>query len=286
MFAAAFADDPDIVVPDVVAVGEHGAGHRVAGEPPSLATVIREGTQEERDHYGELFVRFLFSGPSRTGHAPRRPAPRQLPDHARRRRLARPARRARLRRGRPAARARPARGDGPADPARGARATPRSCSRGCARRASSRTGSGSTRDLLLDYLSPFVEPTQVETFRFSAGVDAGAVRADQQPAGAGVHGRDQAQPAAVVPAHPPHLDRRDRRAQPARGGGAVPGDPARSTCRASPSRLSGGSERRYITCRPDEAVRADRRRRARCRRSRSRATARGVRRPCWSRRRR
>src|SRR4029078_1720389 len=28
---------------------------------------IREGTQEERDHYGELLVRFLFAGPSRTG---------------------------------------------------------------------------------------------------------------------------------------------------------------------------------------------------------------------------
>ena len=33
----------------------------------SLAQVIREGTQEERDHYGELFVRFLFEGPRRTG---------------------------------------------------------------------------------------------------------------------------------------------------------------------------------------------------------------------------
>ena len=35
--------------------------------PASLASVIREGTQEERDHYGELLVRFLFAGPSRTG---------------------------------------------------------------------------------------------------------------------------------------------------------------------------------------------------------------------------
>ena len=29
--------------------------------------MIREGSQEERDHYGELFVRFLFAGPARTG---------------------------------------------------------------------------------------------------------------------------------------------------------------------------------------------------------------------------
>jgi predicted unusual protein kinase regulating ubiquinone biosynthesis (AarF/ABC1/UbiB family) len=35
--------------------------------PHSLAHVIREGTQAERDHYGELFVRFLFEGPRRTG---------------------------------------------------------------------------------------------------------------------------------------------------------------------------------------------------------------------------
>ena len=33
----------------------------------SLARVIREGTQEERDHYGLLFVRFLMDAPRRTG---------------------------------------------------------------------------------------------------------------------------------------------------------------------------------------------------------------------------
>ena len=35
--------------------------------PVSLATVIADGTQAERDHYGELLVRFLFAGPARTG---------------------------------------------------------------------------------------------------------------------------------------------------------------------------------------------------------------------------
>ena len=35
--------------------------------PASLATIIATGTQEERDHYGELLVRFLFAGPARTG---------------------------------------------------------------------------------------------------------------------------------------------------------------------------------------------------------------------------
>ena len=35
--------------------------------PASLAQVIREGSQAERDHYGEAYVRFLFGGPARTG---------------------------------------------------------------------------------------------------------------------------------------------------------------------------------------------------------------------------
>lgn len=67
VFAAEYADDPDIVVPDVLA----GTGHVLVTEwldsPASLAQVIRDGSQAERDHYGELFVRFLFGGPARTG---------------------------------------------------------------------------------------------------------------------------------------------------------------------------------------------------------------------------
>lgn len=66
-FAAAFRDDPDFVVPDVVASGEKVLITEWLESPYSLAHVIREGTQEERDHYGELLARFLFSGPSRTG---------------------------------------------------------------------------------------------------------------------------------------------------------------------------------------------------------------------------
>ncbi len=49
----------------------------------SLARVIREGTQEERDHYGQLFVRFMFGRAPPHRHAARRPAPRQLPAAAR-----------------------------------------------------------------------------------------------------------------------------------------------------------------------------------------------------------
>ncbi|CAM3579115.1 ABC1 kinase family protein [Nocardioides zeicaulis] len=66
-YAEAFADHPDIVVPGVVSVGEEVLVTEWMDSPHSLAHVIREGTQEERDHYGELFVRFLFEGPKRTG---------------------------------------------------------------------------------------------------------------------------------------------------------------------------------------------------------------------------
>jgi len=66
-FAEAFRDDPEIVVPDVVAVGDTVLVTEWLESPASMAAVIADGTQEERDHYGELFVRFLFSGPARTG---------------------------------------------------------------------------------------------------------------------------------------------------------------------------------------------------------------------------
>lgn len=66
-YAEAFADHPDIVVPGVVAVGGEVIVTEWLESPHSLAHIIREGTQEERDHYGELFVRFLFEGPRRTG---------------------------------------------------------------------------------------------------------------------------------------------------------------------------------------------------------------------------
>jgi predicted unusual protein kinase regulating ubiquinone biosynthesis (AarF/ABC1/UbiB family) len=67
VFAAEFADDPGIVIPDVVAVGDAVIITEWLESPASLASIIREGTQEERNHYGELYSRFAFSGPSRTG---------------------------------------------------------------------------------------------------------------------------------------------------------------------------------------------------------------------------
>ncbi|MBA2954153.1 AarF/ABC1/UbiB kinase family protein [Nocardioides sp. MAH-18] len=82
-FAEAFRDDPAIVVPDVVAVGPTTLVTEWLDSPASLASVIATGSQEDRDHYGELFVRFLFSGPARTGMLHADPHPgnyRVLPD--------------------------------------------------------------------------------------------------------------------------------------------------------------------------------------------------------------
>ncbi len=67
VFAEAFRDDPDFVIPDVVAVGGEAIVTEWLESPYSLAEVIRTGTQEERDRYGELLARFLFIGPTRTG---------------------------------------------------------------------------------------------------------------------------------------------------------------------------------------------------------------------------
>jgi predicted unusual protein kinase regulating ubiquinone biosynthesis (AarF/ABC1/UbiB family) len=66
-FAAAYADDPEIVVPDVVAHGEHVLVTEWLESPYSLARVITDGDEQERNHYAGLFARFLFGGPSRTG---------------------------------------------------------------------------------------------------------------------------------------------------------------------------------------------------------------------------
>ncbi|MCL2541880.1 MAG: AarF/ABC1/UbiB kinase family protein [Nocardioidaceae bacterium] len=67
VFAAAFTDDPDIVVPGVVAVGPRVLITEWMDSAGSLASIIAGGTPEERDHYGQIFTRFLFSGPARTG---------------------------------------------------------------------------------------------------------------------------------------------------------------------------------------------------------------------------
>jgi predicted unusual protein kinase regulating ubiquinone biosynthesis (AarF/ABC1/UbiB family) len=65
-FAEAYAGDPDIYIPKVVAGSERVlVTDWLEGVP--LAQIIRDGTQEQRDRAGMLLVRFLYSGPPRAG---------------------------------------------------------------------------------------------------------------------------------------------------------------------------------------------------------------------------
>jgi len=166
VFAAAFADDPEIVVPRVVAVGETTLITEWLDSPSSLAQVIRDGSQEERDHYGELLVRFLFSGPSRTGMLHADPHPgnfRVLPgsdggpgrlgvlDFGAVARLADD--------GLPEAMGRLIRIAGLHDR--------EALLDGLRAEGFVKERISLDADLVLDYLAPFVEPTLVERFRFS-----------------------------------------------------------------------------------------------------------------------
>ena len=165
-FAEAFAGDPDIVVPDVVDVGNGVLVTEWLESPASLASVITAGTQEERDHYGELFVRFLFDGPSRTGMLHADPHPgnfRILPNED-----GSPGRLgildfgavARLpTRSLPEAMGSLIRIAGIEDP--------ETLLEGLRQEGFIKDRIKVDPDLLLDYLSPFVEPTRVERFRFS-----------------------------------------------------------------------------------------------------------------------
>ncbi|MFC4783398.1 ABC1 kinase family protein [Nocardioides sp. MAHUQ-72] len=165
-FHEAVADDPDIVVPAVVAVGHTVLVTEWMESPASLATIIAEGTQEERDHYGELLVRFLFSGPARTGMLHADPHPgnfRILPGPG-----GEPGRLgvldfgavARLpSEGLPEAMGRLIRVAATEDKDE--------LVDGLRREGFIKPNMKVDPDLLLEYLGPFVEPTQVERFRFS-----------------------------------------------------------------------------------------------------------------------
>jgi predicted unusual protein kinase regulating ubiquinone biosynthesis (AarF/ABC1/UbiB family) len=81
-FAAAYADDPDICVPPVVAFADRVlVTEWIEGVP--LSVIIRDGTQEQRDRAATLLALFLFSGPVLVGllHADPHPGNfRLLPD--------------------------------------------------------------------------------------------------------------------------------------------------------------------------------------------------------------
>jgi predicted unusual protein kinase regulating ubiquinone biosynthesis (AarF/ABC1/UbiB family) len=73
-FAEAYRDDPDFLVPEVVAQsGTVLVTEWIYGTP--LSKIITDGTKEERDRAGLLFARFLFSAPTRCGHLHADPHP-------------------------------------------------------------------------------------------------------------------------------------------------------------------------------------------------------------------
>ena len=67
LFALEFAGDREIVVPEIITHTERALVSTWLESDHSLAEIITNGTQEERDRYGEMYVRFLFAGPARTG---------------------------------------------------------------------------------------------------------------------------------------------------------------------------------------------------------------------------
>jgi predicted unusual protein kinase regulating ubiquinone biosynthesis (AarF/ABC1/UbiB family) len=83
-FAAALAGDPDIYVPNVITGTDHVLVTEWMDGTP-LSKIISAGSREQRDRAGLLLVRFLFSGPARTGllHADPHPGNFRLLDDGR-----------------------------------------------------------------------------------------------------------------------------------------------------------------------------------------------------------
>ncbi|MGY1703573.1 ABC1 kinase family protein [Geodermatophilus sp. SYSU D00697] len=81
-FADAYSGDPDICVPDVLAVQHQVLVTEWVGGTP-LSRVIADGSQDDRDRAGQLLVRLLASGPVRAHRMHGDPHPgnfRLLPD--------------------------------------------------------------------------------------------------------------------------------------------------------------------------------------------------------------
>ena len=166
-FADAFRGDPEIVVPDVVAVRRARAGQRVDGVARVAGVGHRDAARrQERDHYGELLVRFLFAGPARTGMLHADPHPgnfRILPDAD-----GSPGRLGVLDYG---AVARLPERSLPAAMGRLMRLAvdedPDALLEGLRREGFVKDNIRVDPQDVFDYLAPFVEPTRVERFRFS-----------------------------------------------------------------------------------------------------------------------
>jgi predicted unusual protein kinase regulating ubiquinone biosynthesis (AarF/ABC1/UbiB family) len=83
-FATAYAADSDIFVPHVVTATDHVLVTEWMDGTP-LSKIISDGSRQQRDRAGILIVRFLFSGPARTGllHADPHPGNFRLLDDGR-----------------------------------------------------------------------------------------------------------------------------------------------------------------------------------------------------------
>ena len=83
-FAAAYEDDPEIMVPEVLTASERViVSEWIDGTP--LSAIIKDGTEEQRDRAALLLARFLFSGPVLAGllHADPHPGNFRLLDDGR-----------------------------------------------------------------------------------------------------------------------------------------------------------------------------------------------------------
>jgi len=67
VFAEAYRDDAEIVVPDVVAAGSTVLVTEWIDSVGSLARLIDSDDVQARTHYADLYSRFLFGSPARTG---------------------------------------------------------------------------------------------------------------------------------------------------------------------------------------------------------------------------
>jgi predicted unusual protein kinase regulating ubiquinone biosynthesis (AarF/ABC1/UbiB family) len=158
-FAKAFADDPEILIPSVIASAPKAIiSEWVTGTP--LSTIIRDGDQAARNEVGRLLAEFHYSAPPRCGllHADPHPGNFQLAPDGRLIVIDFGAV-ARLPNGTPKVledmAAMALRGESTA-------LVERMRTDGFIR-----PGMRLTADEVLDYLAPFVEPLRTETFRFS-----------------------------------------------------------------------------------------------------------------------
>jgi predicted unusual protein kinase regulating ubiquinone biosynthesis (AarF/ABC1/UbiB family) len=83
-YAKVYADDPDFLIPEIIAATDHTLVSQWVGGTP-VRHIIETGTQAQRDRVGLLLVRFLYSGPARAGllHADPHPGNFRLMDDGR-----------------------------------------------------------------------------------------------------------------------------------------------------------------------------------------------------------